>query len=142
MTAPTHAVGTINWADLTIPDADPVRDFYQAVVGWTVEPLQMGDYADYLMKDPASGTPVAGVCHARGANANLPPQWLVYITVADVDASAARCVELGGRILAPPRSAGPQGRYCVIQDPAGAAAALFGPPAAASAAVVDQVDEG
>jgi predicted enzyme related to lactoylglutathione lyase len=38
-----------------------------------------------------------------------------------------RCVELGGTVLAPPRNFGGQGRYCVIRDPAGAAAALFEP---------------
>ena len=130
MTTPaTPPVGTINWFDLTVADADAVRDFYADVVGWTVEPLSMGDYSDYVMKSPETGAPVAGVCHARGQNAGLPAQWLLYVQVADVDASAARCVERGGRILAPPRSGGPQGRYCVIQDPAGAAVALYGPPA-------------
>lgn len=129
MTAPKE-IGSIGWTDLTVPDADAVRDFYQAVAGWTVEALSMGDYSDYVMKEPDTGRAVAGVCHARGQNAGLPAQWLVYITVADVDASAARCVELGGRIVMEPRSAGGQGRYCVIQDPAGAVSALFGPPAA------------
>jgi predicted enzyme related to lactoylglutathione lyase len=50
----------------------------------------------------------------------------MYITVADVDASAQRCQELGGKVLDGPRPlAG--GRFCVIQDPAGAVAALFTP---------------
>ena len=127
----TPPVGSINWFDLTVPDADRVRDFYQAVVGWTVEPLSMGEYSDYVMKEPASGEGRAGVCHARGPNSGLPAQWLLYIQVADLDVSMARCVELGGTVLTPVRSGGPQGRYCVIQDPAGAVAALFGPPAAA-----------
>ncbi|MFB3107254.1 MAG: hypothetical protein ACE1ZA_20350, partial [Pseudomonadales bacterium] len=42
---------------------------------------------------------VAGICHARGSNANLPPQWLIYINVADVDKSVQRCVEMGGSPL-------------------------------------------
>ena len=75
----------------------------------------------------ASGSAVAGVCHARGTNAGLPPQWLIYITVDDLDGRVQRCVELGGRVLMPPKGMGGQGRYCVIQDPAGAAAALYEP---------------
>ena len=77
MTAPqTHAAGTIIGFDLTVPDAEAVRDFYAAVVGWQPEPFDMGDYADYFMTSPATGDTVAGVCHARGGNAGLPPQWL------------------------------------------------------------------
>jgi predicted enzyme related to lactoylglutathione lyase len=34
-------------------------------------------------------------------------------------------VGLGGRIVAGPKAFGGQGRYCVIEDPAGAVAALF-----------------
>jgi predicted enzyme related to lactoylglutathione lyase len=111
-----------------VPDAAGLRDFYQKVVGWTTEAVPMGDYEDYCMHTPQQGKAVAGVCHARGVNANLPAQWLIYITVADVDASAARCVELGGKVVSSPRELGGYGRFCVIQDPAGAVAALLAPP--------------
>jgi uncharacterized protein len=71
-------VGRIGWLDLTVPDAETTRDFYQAVVGWTSEAFEMGDgaerYADYVMVD-AAGKPTAGVCHRRGPNAGLPPVW-------------------------------------------------------------------
>ena len=118
-------IGQIGWTDLTIENADEARDFYAAVVGWNPSPVDMGGYSDYNMNAPASGEPRAGVCHARGVNADLPPVWMVYITVEDVDASAAKCVELGGKMLAGPKSYGGQGRYCVIQDPAGAVVALY-----------------
>jgi uncharacterized protein len=116
-------VGTVCWHDLTVPNADEVRDFYRAVVGWSPQPLEMGGYSDYVMTDP-SGVGVAGVCHARGANADLPPVWLVYVAVEDLERSAARCAELGGSVLAGPRSAG-GGRFCVIRDPAGAVVGLY-----------------
>lgn len=121
-------LGTIGWVDLTVPNADEVRDFYAGVVGWKPEALSMGDYNDYVMTVPEEGAGVAGVCHARGANAHLPPVWLVYFQVADVDESVRVCLEKGGKVLSPIKSMGPNGRYCVIQDPAGAVAALFSPP--------------
>lgn len=121
--------GSITWTDLTVGNAEELRRFYGEVVGWRSEPVDMGGYSDFSMLAPGSGRCVAGICHARGGNADLPPQWLVYITVEDVEASAARCRELGGRVLAGPRSLGGTGRYCVIQDPAGAVAALFQPAA-------------
>jgi predicted enzyme related to lactoylglutathione lyase len=89
----------------------------------------MGTYADYVMKADDGGE-VAGICHARGSNAELPPVWLVYVTVEDLDQSLAECQRLGGAVLTPPRSyAG--GRYCVIKDPAGAVCALCQPSDAA-----------
>jgi predicted enzyme related to lactoylglutathione lyase len=54
------------------------------------------------------------ICHARGHNADLPSQWLIYITVADLDASMALCKELGGKLLAGPTAMGQEARYCVI----------------------------
>ena len=118
-------IGSVGWIDLTVEDAPRIRDFYAAVAGWQHSPVSMGDYDDFNMSAPASGEPKAGICHARGGNAGLPAQWLIYITVEDVDASAARCEEMGGSLLSGPKDMGAMGRYCVIQDPAGAVAALF-----------------
>jgi len=118
-------VGTIGWTDLTVHDADSICDFYSRVVGWKPMPVAMGDYHDYNMTAPASGEPRAGVCHKRGVNADLPSQWLIYITVADLDLSIVHCKELGGNLVSGPKSMGPVGRYCVIRDPAGAVVGLF-----------------
>lgn len=120
-------VGSIGWIDLTVDNADAVRDFYRAVTGWTQTEVEMGGYHDYCMVPPAGGNPVAGVCHARGSNADLPPQWLIYITVADLKESIAKCLELGGSVIAGPKKMGSYGDYCVIRDPAGAVAGLIGP---------------
>ncbi|RPJ59576.1 MAG: VOC family protein [Acidobacteria bacterium] len=121
------AWGSITWADLTVPDADEVRDFYKSVVGWTTTEVDMGGYSDYCMNSPEDGATKAGVCHSRGVNAGLPPCWLIYISVPDLEVSIARCRELGGKVIAGPKDLGPSGRFCVIQDPAGAYAALFTP---------------
>jgi len=115
-------VGSVTWRDLTISDGAAIRDFYADVVGWSSADHDMGGYADYEMQDE-SGQTVAGICHARGGNASLPSQWLIYITVANVESSAKRCVELGGAVLDGPRKMGGM-QFCVIRDPAGAVAAL------------------
>lgn len=120
-------IGSISWTDLTVPNAEEIRKFYQAVVGWQTKSLDMGGYKDFCMIEPASGKTVAGVCHARGENAELPAQWMIYITVANVDASVERCVKMGGSLLSGPREMGGQGRVAIIKDPAGAVVALFQP---------------
>jgi len=123
--ADNSQVGKIGWIDMTVDDADGVRDFYKAVVGWDSEDVSMGDYSDYSMTTPG-GEAISGICHARGSNAELPSGWLIYITVEDVDASASACTANGGELLVEPRGlAG--GRFCVIRDPAGSVAALYQP---------------
>lgn len=123
MSSDEKAAGRILWHDLTVERAEEIRDFYRKVVGWGWEPVQMGGYDDFNMLAPGPGEAVAGVCHARGSNADLPPQWLMYVAVDDVGESAARCREAGGEVVAGPRGTG-EGRYCVIRDPAGAVVAL------------------
>lgn len=118
-------MGRIAWQDLTVSDAEGVRDFYRRVAGWEPAPVDMGGYSDYNMLG-ADGEPAAGICHARGANADLPAQWLIYIVVADVEASTAACLEEGGEVLVGPKGMG-DARYCVIRDPAGAVCALYQP---------------
>ena len=115
--------GKIGWIDMTVENAAELRDFYSAVVGWRPEDVSLGDYSDYSMLTP-QGDAVSGICHARGSNAELPGGWLIYITVDDIDASIEACEQRGGEVLVPVKAlAG--GRYCVIRDPSGAAAALY-----------------
>ena len=122
-------VGKIGWIDMTVADAAAVRDFYQAVVGWTSDEVDMGGYSDYVMQMPGSGTGVSGICHARGSNADMPTGWLIYIVVADAEASAALCAAHGGKVIVEPRGlAG--GKFCVVEDPSGAIAGLYQPAAA------------
>jgi predicted enzyme related to lactoylglutathione lyase len=112
--------------DLTIANADEVRDFYREVIGWTFDEYKFDDYSDYFMQAPDSGETVAGICHARGFNADQPPGWIPYVTVSDINASVARVVELGGKVLTPIKGDPGPGQFCVIEDPSGARIALSG----------------
>ncbi|NMO16747.1 VOC family protein [Pyxidicoccus fallax] len=125
MSQDSKPVGSVGWTDLTVKDAVALKDFYRDVVGWKAVGLDMGGYEDFLMIPPGSDAPAAGICHARGPNAELPPVWIVYITVEDLDRSLERVAALGGKALGKVRSAGPMGRYCVIEDPSGVVSALF-----------------
>lgn len=120
----TNEIGKIGWVDLTVEDAASVAGFYREVTGWRSEGVDMGGYQDQCMQ-AEDGTAVAGVCHARGVNAGLPAQWLVYINVQDLEHSLTRCRALGGAVLREPRGLGGMGRFAVVRDPAGAVCALF-----------------
>lgn len=125
MSESNNGLGRIGWIDLTIEDANEIRDFYEQVAGWTSSPVEMGGYSDFNMLG-SDKQAVAGICHARGENADLPAQWLIYITVADLDQGVAACERLGGAVLSPARQAG-GGRCAVVRDPAGACVALYQP---------------
>jgi predicted enzyme related to lactoylglutathione lyase len=117
--------GTVAWTDLTVPDAEGIRDFYARVVGWVPESVAMGEYADFNMTVPVTGQPVAGICHARGVNADIPPVWIVYLVVEELDTSLTTVQEGGGEVLVGPKSMGPGSAYAIIRDPAGAVVALY-----------------
>ena len=101
-----NKIGSIAWTDLTVANTVEVRDFYAAVVGWSFEGLSMGEYEDFVMVPPGSADGVAGICHARGPNVGIPPVWLVYVTVADLDASLKAVEAGGGTVVSGPRSVG------------------------------------
>jgi len=121
-------VGRIGWLDLTVPDADTTRDFYRAVVGWVVRPVEMDDagdrYADYeMLRD--DGTAAAGVCHARGMNAEIPPVWTLYLNVGDLAESLRRVEAEGGTIVRATKGSDGEYQWAAIQDPVGVYLALM-----------------
>jgi len=124
-TAP--AIGSIAWFDLTIPDADRIRDFYASVIGWEVDTVDMGYYSAYAMKKPGDGDAAAGICHAQGINAGQPAVWIAYIQVENLTTSVDRALELGGSIVSDRREPDNAWSFVVIRDPAGAMIGLMGP---------------
>jgi len=120
----TQQLGEVAWIDLTVDDAPGVRNFYQQVIGWKSEDISMGEYNDFAMNSAQTGEAVSGICHARGPNKDLPPMWLPYFLVADVDSSAQSVVEQGGKLITEIKSMGSD-KFVVIKDPAGAACALY-----------------
>lgn len=120
-------MGCISWVDLTVSDAPNIRDFYQRVIGWSVEDVAMEDagdsYADYnlLTED---GHAAAGLCHARGENSGLPATWLLYLPVGDLTESLRRVEEEGGTTLKTTQGSDGVHTTAVIRDPVGACFAL------------------
>lgn len=114
----TPPIGAIGWVDLTVEDAPALRDFYAEVVGWTSNACPMGDYSDFVMQAPA-GEGVAGVCHKRGSNSEMPTGWIVYFVVADLAASLATLRERGGEVVSE------RGEFAVVRDPQGHVFSLY-----------------
>ncbi len=126
-----HA-GQILWTDLTVPNADETRAFYEAVVGWSSDPVKMEDRTDFSMvtdsapitKSAQEQRTIAGICNKVGELKDFPSQWIIYFGVEDLKSSLTKTEELGGKALTKTFKMG-ESRYAVIQDPAGAVCGLF-----------------
>ena len=120
-------VGSIAWLDLTVADAAATRDFYRQVVGWSVQDVAMKDaagaYADFNMLG-GDGEPAAGVCHARGVNADLPPVWMLYLPVGDLGESLQLVEEEGGEVIKATRGTDGRWAHAAVRDPVGVCLAL------------------
>ncbi|MEW6991327.1 VOC family protein [Colwelliaceae bacterium 6441] len=117
-------IGEMAWLDLSVENAEEIKDFYQEVIGWQSEPVSMGDYSDYTMISSEAKSPVGGVCHAKGENADLPPSWLPYFLVANIDESVTLVIEKGGKLVSQIKTVGDD-KFAVIKDPAGAVCAIY-----------------
>lgn len=120
-------IGHISWLELTVANASASRDFYREVIGWSAQDVAMADasqsYADYSMLRE-DGNPAAGLCHARGARAGLPPIWMLHLPVGDLAESLRRVEEEGGKIVQEIKGGDGGCTVVVVQDPVGACLAL------------------
>ena len=119
-----NKTGEMAWIDLSVKNATEVKDFYQKVIGWQAEDISMGEYNDYSMNSPITGEAVTGICHAQGVNADLPPAWLPYFLVDNIEASVAEVITAGGAMVTEIQSMG-NDRYAMVKDPAGAVCAIY-----------------
>jgi uncharacterized protein len=111
-------VGAFSWSELMTGDPDKAAAFYGQLFGWTFEKMDMG--MPYQVVKTAEGTSVGGLMGKPPGAEGMPPMWGCYVTVADADATAKRCTELGGKVLKPPTDIPTVGRFVVLQDPQGA----------------------
>jgi len=68
---------------------------------------------------------IGGIHPAEYRQAGVPPHWLAYFWVDDVDASTAQAKGLGANICAGPMTIENVGRMTVLADPQGATFAIF-----------------
>lgn len=111
--------GAFSWSELMTPDPASAREFYGALFGWTFDEMPMPDGTYNVIK--LGDAAVGGIMGTAPGAGPMPPMWGCYVTVADADATAKRCVELGGKVIVGPQDVPGVGRFAVILDKQGAA---------------------
>jgi len=110
------------WNELHTGDPASALSFYEKVLGFTHQTLDMGPAGNYyiLSKDGVGRGGVTG--HLPGG---MPPHWLPYVEVDDPDATIARARKLGAKVPLPPEDIPGIGRFGVLEDPTGAVLAVM-----------------
>src|SRR5262249_34458659 len=102
------------WFETLTTDTGRAAEFYSGLFGWAPEPMGP-DYTTFKL----GTTPVAGMMQIAPEMGAMKPHWGVYFTVTDVDETARRAVDLGGKLCVPVRDIPGVGRFCGITSPQG-----------------------
>lgn len=115
-----NPTGDFIWYELMTPDPGAAKAFYDAVVGWDIEPQPAGEM-DYRMIRRSDGGHAGGVLRITPemTSEGARPTWLGYINVADVDDCVASIERSGGKNLMT-HDIPDVGRIAMVADPQGA----------------------
>jgi len=119
-----HEPGTFSWYELATTDQAAAKAYYTELFGWSFRDNPMGPDAYYTMFT-LNGKLVGAAFKEDPEQAEAPPHWRTYITVANIDESAAKAEALGGKVIHPPFDVMDAGRMAWLRDPTGAGFALW-----------------
>lgn len=115
-----NAPGALVWNELASTDLGASAAFYEQLFGWAIEQFPGSEQVYLGIRNGERGN--GGIREATPPG--IPPHWLVYFGVADLDASMARVRDLGGVVHAGPIDI-EMARIAVVADPQGAVFALY-----------------
>jgi uncharacterized protein len=129
-----RAEGKIIWHDLITHTPTQSQRFYSELFGWEFETvgidLGLGNSIDYKLIRH-EGQLIGGMVDANQLGRADPAtlsQWLIAMSVADVDAAARQVEARGGRVLTPPTDVAARGRLALVEDAENAVFVLLETP--------------
>ncbi len=118
----TRLPGKVIWHDLVTEDPAAAKRFYGGLFGWKFKAVEGGDYT-LIMHD---GLAIGGLVDARKFTQQGDiSQWVVVLSVDDVDRAVDKLKLDGGVVYGGPTDVGERGRLALVQDPQGANVALL-----------------
>jgi predicted enzyme related to lactoylglutathione lyase len=114
--------GTFCWNELASKDVAASREFYGDLFGWTFKSDGGSpDYTEFCVGEQVGG----GMLPMQPEWGEMPPYWMVYFCVDDIESSTNKVAETGGKVLMPPKTIDHVGTFSVVQDPQGAVFSLI-----------------
>lgn len=118
------APGEFVWNELATTNVQGAKDFYGKVFGWEFVDKKMDDMTYTMIKK--GDNEFGGIWAIPPAQqSQIPPHWLAYILVDNVEQSLEKSRQNGATVVKPVQKAGDMGLFAVIKDPAGAHVALW-----------------
>lgn len=111
--------------ELSTPDSAKAKAFYTELFGWSFADNDMGGGMIYSTFKPDSG-PGGGLFTMP----EMPPMWLAYVGVDDINTATNKAKSLGATIHKGPHDIPNVGSFTILTDPTGATIALFQPKSA------------
>jgi len=124
----THPPGSFCWAELTTTDGEAAKAFYTELFGWSSHDDPIGEGMVYSMLQHEGRN--AGALYGMGPEMQkmgIPPHWMLYVTVADLEEAVGKARSLGASVPREPMDVMGIGRMAVLADPTGAHLALWQP---------------
>ena len=120
-------LGSFIWCELLTTDTAAAESFYKKIVTWTSVPFAPD--GSYTVFNNRAGAGVAGLMTLPAAAKQMgaPPNWMMYVGTPNVNDTAVRIAQLGGRVLKQPEDIPNTGRFAVVQDPFGATFGIYTP---------------
>jgi hypothetical protein len=118
--APTYLHGKWVWFELRSTDVEKSKAFYSELLGWQIQPQEMGGAKFELVK--TGGKDVATISATQG---KAKSHWIPFVSVADVDATVKAIEEQKGKVVMPANDLPDIGRFAIVSDPNGAEFAVF-----------------
>ncbi|MBP7967612.1 VOC family protein [Candidatus Woesebacteria bacterium] len=116
-----NTMGAMCWNELYTRDMETAKMFYGKLFGWTFEqPKEMEGYTVVKNKGRSNG----GIFPILPEMAGMPPCWMVYFTVKNLDESVAKVKKLGGHVYMESKDIS-VGRIATVSDPTGAGMILM-----------------
>lgn len=116
--------GSFCWNELMTSNIEKGKEFYKALFGWEIEDHDMENMTYTLFKQ--GDKDVGGMMQIPPQHEQeIPPHWMSYVCVENVDDSVKKAASLGATIKQPAMDVSNIGRLAVLQDPTGAHIALW-----------------
>ena len=118
--------GEFCWVELATTDVAGAKSFYTKLFGWKPQDSPLPDggvYTIFHSGDRPAAAANEQQEHERSQG--IPPHWNLYVSVDDVDKSAAKAAEAGATVLVPPFDVMDAGRMTVLADPTGPVISLW-----------------
>lgn len=121
------APGEFCWVELVTSDQSSAKQFYAGLFGWTARDVPTGPGSVYSLMHLGNRI-AAGLFELTSSerSAGVPPHWQLYVAVEEVDQSAKKATELGGKVVEV-FDVTDRGRGALLQDPTGAFVSLWQP---------------